>query len=136
MTERKPANESWESFVERQIQDAKADGEFEALPGFGKPCDEMDAPLTPDWWLKKKLKRERVSVLPPALEIKRDVERELAAIKALSDESRIRKRLAELNERIRAANLATLWGPPSTMMEIDIDSFLTKWRRSQSDGEA
>ena len=131
MNERKPQSESWESFVERQIQEAKADGDFDALPGFGKPCPEMDEPLTPDWWLKKKLKRERVSMLPPALAIKRDVEKTLEELPSMSDETRVHRALEELNQRIRAANLAAIWGPPSTTQEIKVERYLDKWRESR-----
>ncbi|MHC4876821.1 MAG: DnaJ family domain-containing protein [Planctomycetota bacterium] len=61
MTERKPAGESWGAFTERQIRQAQEAGEFSGLPGFGQPIPGIDEPLDENWWLKQKLRREKLS---------------------------------------------------------------------------
>jgi hypothetical protein len=62
MTERKPPAVSWESFVERQIREAQEAGEFDSLPGFGKPIPDIDEPYDENWWLKKKARQEKISL--------------------------------------------------------------------------
>src|SRR6478672_4931408 len=82
MTEKKrPVN--WTSLAEKRIREAQAAGEFENLPGFGKPIPGIDEPYDENWWVKEKLRREQISALPPALEIARDKERTLAAVARL-----------------------------------------------------
>ena len=49
---KKPA-ETWESFIERRIREAQAQGEFDRLPGFGQPIPDIDEPWdenTPGRW--------------------------------------------------------------------------------------
>jgi hypothetical protein len=136
MTERKPPKERWDSFVERQIRQAQEQGEFDALSGFGQPCESIDEPITEDWWLKKKIKRERLTLLPPSLEIKRDIETTLQRINNMSSVDRVRRELTSLNDRIRKANFASVWGPASTVMELDVQLYLGRWksRRDKSGG--
>lgn len=65
MTERKPTGVSIETWVDRQIREAAERGEFENLPGYGKPLASLDAPYDELWWIKGKLHREGFSPLPP-----------------------------------------------------------------------
>ena len=56
---------------------------FENLPGKGKPLDGIgahgvDSHRDEDWWLKAKLRRERLSYLPPTLAIRKELEEALA----------------------------------------------------------
>ena len=74
MTDRKPPGVAWQSWVDRQIHDAEQRGDFDNLPGKGKPLADVDAPLDDLWWVKRKLKEEGLSFLPPALAIRREVE--------------------------------------------------------------
>lgn len=129
MTHKKPPGVSWESFVERQIREAQEAGEFDHLPGFGRPIPELDEPEDELWWVKNLLKRERLSLLPPSLEILRTVEVGLEAIASLHSEDEVRKAVAELNAKIRRANFAIAWGPPSTISPLDADEVLAQWRR-------
>lgn len=128
MTQIKPPHISWESFVERQIRQAQEAGEFDHLPGFGKPIPELDGPDDELWWIKGLLAREKLSILPPSLEILRTVERELAAIVKLRHESQVRRAVARINEEIRQANFAIAWGPPSTISVLDVDEVVARWR--------
>ena len=59
-------------FVNLQIERAMARGEFDNLPGAGKPIEGLGAQHDPDWWLKKLIEREKISVLPPALQLRKD----------------------------------------------------------------
>ena len=62
MTERKPPGVSWESWIERQIREAQERGEFDNLPGAGKPIEGLEGPHDELWWLKRMLEREQLSV--------------------------------------------------------------------------
>ena len=107
---------------------------FDDLPGLGKPIADIDEPHDETTWLKKKLKRERLNVLPPALETRLDVERTLEAVFQCGTERQARELLEQLNVRIREANFAAVWGPPSTTMPLDIESTLQQWRERDAEG--
>lgn len=133
MTERKPALEKWESFAERKIREAMEEGEFDALPGFGQPIPDIDKPLADDWWLKQKLKREKLSMLPPILEARLDIERTLEGLRIVSSELVARRTLEQLNERIRKAHYSAQEGPSAGVFPIDIDAAIDEWRNSRAD---
>lgn len=132
MTERKPEDLSAEHFSEAQIRQAYAEGEFAALPGYGQPLPGIDEPLDDDWWIKQKLRREKLSILPPSLEIRRDVAHTLEHIKTLGHEKVVRREIEALNVRIRDANLRSVWGPPSTQMPLDVEAVVERWKRERT----
>src|SRR5215469_3828915 len=131
MSRKKPPGVSWESFVERQIREAQEAGAFDNLPGFGKPMAELDEPEDDLWWVKSLLKREKLSILPPTLEILRTVEQGLQAIAGLRHEDEVRRAVSQLNDKIRRANFAVTWGPPSTVALLDADEVVARWREGQ-----
>ena len=53
---RKPEKMRWETWVERQIRESMARGEFDNLPGAGKPIADLDRPYDELWWLRRKLR--------------------------------------------------------------------------------
>src|ERR1044072_6497050 len=71
MTEQKPAGKSWESWLEEQINRARDEGHFDNLEGAGKPLPGLTDGYDPDWWVKKLVQRERVSIAPPPLALLR-----------------------------------------------------------------
>ncbi|NHC14921.1 DnaJ family domain-containing protein [Motilibacter deserti] len=52
-----------ESLAERRIREAMERGEFDGLPGAGKPIEGIDGPHDDLWWVKQKVRRERLSEL-------------------------------------------------------------------------
>jgi hypothetical protein len=129
MTERKPPEKSWESWIEELIEQARVDGAFDDLDGKGKPIPGLDAPYDPDWWVKKLLEREKLSVLPPALAIRAKVDRALAEIWPLRREVEVRRRVAAINAEIVRVNRTTAEGPPTSLAALDVDAILAEWRR-------
>src|SRR5262249_40730984 len=129
MTELKPPGKSWDSWIEELIHKARADGAFEDLEGKGKPIPGLDAPYDPDWWVKKLLEREKLSVLPPALEIRAKVERALDEVWLLGGEEEVRRRVLAINAEIVRVNRTTTEGPPTSLGALDVDTVLTEWRR-------
>lgn len=129
MTTRKPPRENWEAFTERQIQQAQQEGAFDHLQGAGSPMPDIGELHEQDWWLKRKLQSESLSCLPPSLAIRLDVAKTMERICSLRDEAKVRSQLESLNQRILQANLASVSGPPSSTMRLDIDETIQSWKR-------
>ena len=117
----------WDSLAEQRIREAQASGEFDNLPGFGKPIPGIDEPYDDLWWIKDKLKREGILSLPPALALQLDVEKTLAMVADMATESQVRQQLAALNERIRRGRMGPLWGPSVNVVPLDIDEAVSLW---------
>ena len=125
------SQKAWRLIAEAKIEQAIQEGDFDNLPGFGKP---LDLDLTHDnefWWLREKAKRENLSVLPPALVLKREMHKRLEQILKLESEEQVRAALAELNQWIITANLKVLWGPPSEVQPLQVEQVLETWRESR-----
>ncbi|MEO6090084.1 MAG: DUF1992 domain-containing protein, partial [Umezawaea sp.] len=77
MTERKPTDVNFESWIDRQIREAAERGEFDNLPGAGKPLPGLQGPVEEQWWLKGYLRREGLPsdvLLPTPLLLRKEVE--------------------------------------------------------------
>jgi hypothetical protein len=130
MTERKPLETNFESWIEAQIHHAMEEGAFDNLPGAGKPLGQD---FDPDWWVKQLMQREQVSAaLPPSLELVRKVRAELAAIQRLDDETTVRRQIAVLNAEIAKVNATVVEGPPTRVGMLDIDQVVAKWQQARS----
>jgi len=132
MTQRKPPGTSWESWIDTQIRVAMEEGAFDNLPGAGKPLPNIDQAYDPLWWVKQLAQREQISMLPPALELLRKVEKELATIEKLQDEATVRRRVAALNVEIAKINATAVEGPPTRLGTLDADQVVARWRRARS----
>lgn len=51
-------------WVDLQVQQSIQRGEFDDLPGAGKPIKNLDRDHDPDWWVKQLVEREQIVVLP------------------------------------------------------------------------
>jgi DnaJ-like protein len=134
MTERKPAGKSWESWREELIRLAQEEGAFDNLAGAGKPFADLGESYDPDWWVKKLVQREKVSMLPPALELLRKVEAQVEQIWKLSDEAEVRERMRSLNGEIARANARAAEGPPTRLAPLDADTIVAQWRAVRTPG--
>ena len=131
MTERKPAGKSWESWREELIQRSREQGDFDNLPGAGKPLADLGESYDPDWWVKKLIQREGVSMLPPALALLRRAETEIERIWTLADESAVREKIRLLNTEIARANARAAEGPPTRLAPLDADTIVAEWRAAR-----
>ncbi|MFD7559676.1 MULTISPECIES: DUF1992 domain-containing protein [unclassified Streptomyces] len=132
MTERKPPGVDIESWVDRQIREAAERGEFEELPGFGKPLASLEAPYDEMWWIKGKMHREGFAALPPALALRKEAEDALEAARAARSERRVRAILTEINEKIAAALRMPPQGPPLNLTEYDVEAVVEEWRAARA----
>jgi hypothetical protein len=132
MARRKPPGVSWDSWIDQSIREAQEQGQFDELPGAGKPLPDQGAGYDPDWWVKSLIERENLSILPPALAIRGKVERELRRIGMLRREADVRSALEALNEEIARTNRTVAEGPATGTAQIDIDRFVERWRGDQT----
>jgi Domain of unknown function (DUF1992). len=114
MTERKPEGVEWESWVEQKIQEAMDRGDFDNLPGLGKPIADLALPYDELWWVRKKLRDEQLSVLPPALVLLKELDEAKERIAAASTEEEVRRLVAAINDRIIYVNSHTISAPHPT----------------------
>jgi hypothetical protein len=121
----------FDTLAEQRIREAQAAGEFDNLPGFGRPIPGIDEPHDELWWVRDKLKREQLSLLPPALAIRLDMQRTLERVAALRIEAEVRQEIAALNERIRNASFAVTWGPSVDVLPLEVEEVVSQWRTGQ-----
>ena len=55
----------YESPIDKQIREAPERGEFDNLPGAGKPLPDDGEAYNEEWWLKKLVHREQLAGLAP-----------------------------------------------------------------------
>jgi len=120
-------------WVDLQVKRAIERGEFDDLPGAGKPIEGLDTDYDPDWWLKKLIEREQITgVLPPSLQLRKDD----AALDGLLDEQPTeegaRRIVEEFNERVIAARYSLPQGPPLITMPRDVEETLAAWRERRA----
>ncbi len=128
MTEHKPTGLRWESWTEKQIEEGRRAGLFDGLDGAGKPIEGLDGPHDEEWWIKAKLRREKLDYLPPTIAIRGERDAAIAAALDARDEAEARSILEQVNDRIRYVNSHTVSGPPSTVWVVDVDSILERRR--------
>ncbi|MEY9848976.1 hypothetical protein ABH940_006080 [Streptacidiphilus sp. BW17] len=128
MTERKPPGLSFESWVDQQIREAQERGDFENLPGFGKPLPDEDKPYDELWWVKQKLATEGLSILPPTLALRKEAEDALAAAADAPSESEVRRIVSDINDKISACLRGPVEGPPLNLAPYDIGAIVEDWR--------
>ena len=136
MTERKPPGVGFESWVERQIREATERGEFDNLPGAGKPIDGLDEPHDELWWVKRKLRRENFSYLPPTIALRKEAEDALVTASQAGSEAEVRRIVADINARIVEGNRKAASGPPLNLMPFDVEAVVRSWqeRRAAREG--
>jgi hypothetical protein len=121
----------YESWVERQIREAMERGEFDNLPGAGKPIPGLTGQDEENWWVKRFLEREQIPMpLPTSLALRKEVAQLPQALAGVQDEESVRQMVDELNERIRDSHRRRVDGPPLVVGLVDVEAVLAEWRRN------
>ncbi|MEU9451669.1 DUF1992 domain-containing protein [Streptomyces sp. NPDC048277] len=138
MTERKPPGVPFESWVDKQIQDAQRRGEFDQLEGAGEPLPAgLDVSYDELWWIKRKMAREGLAVLPPTLALRKEAEDALEAAWAAPSERIVRRIITEVNVKIRDMMFKPPPGPPLGRKPYDVEEVVREWReRRENAGQA
>jgi hypothetical protein len=132
MTERKPPGMSFETWVDSQISRGIARGDFDDLPGTGKPLPPRDDSMVE--WVIAKARQENLdvfSMLPPGLALRKEKEDLPRRAAALPSEAAVRALVEDFNDRVRL-----FWrrpqDPPVVVVGLaDTDAVLTEWRRTR-----
>ncbi len=115
-------------WVEEQLRVAMERGDFDNLPGAGKPIEGLGDQHDPNWWLKKLIEREKLSVLPPALGLRKEDADLADTLDLLTTEQEVRRELDDFNARVRRARMQLQGGPPVITAERDLDDEVAAWR--------
>lgn len=134
MTERKPPDLSFTSWIDRQINEAAERGAFDDLPGAGKPLPKRTDEDAAQAWLRDYLRREGVSadeLLPAPLRLRKEIERLAETVQDLRSEQEVRDVVARLNRQI------VEWrripeGPPIYLSLVDADALVSKWHDARA----
>ena len=120
------------AWVDRQIQAAIARGEFDNLPGAGKPLRLPDR-HDPDWWVKGLVEREKLTgVLPPALGLRKEDAVLDADLDRLATPDEVRRHVADFNSRVVEARRQLTGGPPVVTPTRDLESEVEAWRERRA----
>lgn len=118
-------------WVDQQIRVAMAKGEFDDLPGAGKPL-KLGSTHDPDWWLKQLVDREQITVLPMSVQLRREDAELDARLDAITTEAGVRAALTDFNTRVVAARYRAPEGPPLVTMPRDVDADVAAWRERRT----
>ncbi|TDC84281.1 DUF1992 domain-containing protein [Micromonospora sp. KC606] len=119
-----------EARVEAQIRSALERGEFNNLPGAGKPIPGRDLPYDESWWIKSFLEREALPtdlLLPTPLQLRRKIEKLPDEVRDVPTEQAVRAVVADLNAQI-VAWLRNPDGPRVVVRPVDVEDVVRRWR--------
>jgi len=142
----RPTSVDRATFVESQVQQAIRRGDFDDLPGAGKPLPDLGGVHDPDWWIRRKIEREGLRGLgPPALALRVEARELPDRVDALGTEREVREYLEDFNLRVTEARRQLLGGPPVVTSVRDVEEEVAGWRerrdhtrglRSAAEGDA
>lgn len=114
--------------IENAIQQAIRRGDFDDLPGAGKPLPGLTGTHDPDWWIRRKIEREKLTGLgPPALTLRTEHSELDATLDRLGSERAVREHLADFNRRVVDARRQLQGGPPVVTPTRDVDEEVARW---------
>jgi hypothetical protein len=126
----------YESVVDQQIRQAEERGEFDDLPGLGKPLPGLGTPDDDLWWVKGYLQRENLpteALLPTPLLLRREKERLPETVRDLPSEQAVREFVRAFNRRI-LAELRAPSGPWRPVGPANADELAAGWRAAHLPG--
>jgi hypothetical protein len=116
------------AYVETAIQQAMRRGEFDDLPGAGKPLAGLTGRHDPDWWIRRKIETEQLTGLgPPALTLRNEDAALDDRLDGMHHERDVRAAIDDFNLRVREARRQLLGGPPVVTQLRDPDQAVRAW---------
>jgi hypothetical protein len=129
MTERKPPEITFTSWIDQQINEAAERGAFDNLPGAGKPLGKGET--GGDAWLRNYLAREGVAadeLLPTPLKLRKERERLAETVSGLRTEAEVRDVVRDLNRRIMEWRRIPT-GPSIFLSLVGEEAMVSRWRQ-------
>lgn len=128
-----------ESWVERQIREAQERGEFDNLPGAGKPLPDLGDPNDESWWVRRMIERENLDMsgaLPSALLLRKEAAGFPESLCKVRTEQDVREILEDYNKRVRLDRLRPAVGnlPPLLARTVDVDEMVQRWHALRAAG--
>jgi DnaJ-like protein len=121
-------------WVDLQVRKAMERGEFDNLPGAGKPIKGLGGTHDPDWWVKSLVEREQITgVLPPALALRKEDAELDALLDREGSEEGVRRAVQEFNRRVVDARRQLLGGPPVITPTRDEEAEVVAWRARRAE---
>jgi len=117
-----------QTWVDLQVRQAMDRGEFDDLPGKGKPIADLGGHHDPDWWIKKLVERENIAVLPPSVQLRKEDAELDDRLDKLTREDDVRRELDDFNKRVVAARYRLPEGPPLVTMPRDVEATVAAWK--------
>lgn len=136
MTERKPPGVSYGSWVDRQIAAAEARGDFDDLPGAGKPLPPPSGrDAATDWMIRNAREGDidRSAFLPPSLALPREIQDLPGKLAKVRSERQVREIVEDLNDRIRKAHAMPQDGPVLRARPLDVEETVASWRAGREE---
>ena len=123
-------------WVDRQVRAAIERGEFDNLPGAGKPLRLPDT-HDPDWWVKGLVEREKLTgIAPPAISLRAEDAALDAELDRLATEEQVRSTLEDFNRRVVEARRQLQGGPPVVTPTRHIEDEVNAWRQRRAERRA
>jgi hypothetical protein len=132
MTERKPPEVTFTSWIDQQINEAAERGAFDNLPGAGRPLPRGET--GGDAWLRNYLAREGVTaeeLLPAPLKLRKERERLAETVPGLRTEAEVREVVRDLNRRIMEWRRIPT-GPSIFLSLVGEEAMVSRWREAQA----
>lgn len=121
-----------EHWIDRQIREAQERGEFDNLPGAGKPLGNLRQ-TDENWWIKAKLEREGLSMpLPSGMQLRKEVAEIDETVADIRDEQVVRDLVTDLNRRVREHHRRGAPMPGQIVRVLDADAVVERWRDRRS----
>ena len=117
-----------QTWVDVQVRQAMERGEFENLPGAGKPIEGLGTEHDPDWWVKRLVERERIALLPPSIALRKEDAALDDALDRYNTEGEVRRHLEDFNARVIRARYSLSGGPPLITRPRDVDAEVEAWQ--------
>jgi hypothetical protein len=128
-----PRMEQRAQYVEVVIQQAIRRGEFDNLPSAGQPLRNLHQINDPDWWIRQKIEREKITGLgPPALTLRTENAELEERLDRAGSEKAVREILEDFNSRVIEARRQLLGGPPVVTPTRDVDKEIAGWRERRA----
>jgi hypothetical protein len=119
----------FQKIVEKRIQEALERGDFDDLPGRGKPIEIEDDSMVPeDLRLAYKVLKN-AGCLPPELQLKKEIRQMEDLLESIPDEREKYRQIKKINYRIMKLNLMGKKSPLLEEREIYYRKLVEKFGR-------